>query len=111
MRQAIFESFEPDSDDESDQGPTSQVDAYREFKREADKAIELMKANGLRIEDSDSDDDFDLDEPAYAPANGSKERKTDTDGEDEREEEDEEDEGTGVMTSQLRHFVIQVSWC
>lgn len=44
-----------------------------------------MRANGLKIEDSDSED-----EP--------------------EEEDEEEDEGTGVMTSQLRHFVIQVSF-
>ena len=85
LRQEIFEAFEPDSDDES-VGPTNQVEAFREFKREADKALDLMRANGLKIEDSDSEDEPEVEEEA-----------------------DEEDEGTGVMTSQLRHFVIQVS--
>jgi len=85
--QEIFEAFEPDSDDES-VGPTNQVEAFREFKKEADKALELMRANGLKIEDSDSEGEA---------------------AQEEEEEEEEEDEGTGVMTSQLRHFVIQVS--
>lgn len=51
-----------------------------------------MKANGLNIQDSDSDSD------AARNAN---------DDEEQEEEEEEEEEGTGVMTSQLRHFVIQ----
>jgi hypothetical protein len=53
----------------------------------------MMKANGLRIEDSDSEEDED--QPSANEI------------EDSGVEEDEE--GTGVMTSQLRHFVIQVS--
>ena len=49
-----------------------------------------MKANGLKIEDSDSEEE----DPV---------RRVSSDMEDS----DEEEEGTGVMTSQLRHFVIQ----
>lgn len=100
-RQEIFEEFEPgSSDDESDAGPSNQVEAYREFKREADKALDMMRANGLKIEDSDSEED----EGESGAQQGSDERVVaghhDDDGED--------DDGTGVMTSQLRHFVIQV---
>lgn len=73
------------------------MEAYREFKREADKALEMMRANGLKIEDSDSEDG----QPESVGRGGGHGAESDdaSDGED----------GTGVMTSQLRHFVIQVS--
>lgn len=73
------------------------MEAYREFKREADKALEMMKANGLRIVDSDDEDAAGVDFADHASKTAS-----------EDDEDEDEDEGTGVMTSQLRHFVIQV---
>jgi hypothetical protein len=99
-RQEIFEAFEPDSsDDESIAGPSSQVDAYREFKKQADEAIKAMTANSSRIrldDSSDEDEESNNLNEVYEFSHDA--------GDD-----DEEDEGTGVMTSQLRHFVIQVS--
>jgi hypothetical protein len=97
-RQEIFEEFEPgSSDDESDAGPSNQVEAYREFKREADKALEMMRANGLKVEDSDSEEE-----------EGSETDDPQRDDRHEGNNSEDEEEGTGVMTSQLRHFVIQV---
>jgi hypothetical protein len=97
-RQEIFEAFEPDSsDDESIAGPSSQVDAYREFRKQADEAIKAMTANSSRIrldDSSDEDEESDNLDEVYEFSNDAGD--------------DEEDEGTGVMTSQLRHFVIQV---
>lgn len=74
------------------------MDAYREFKKQADEAIKAMTANSSRVRLDDSSDEDegsdDLDEVYEHPNDA---------GDDE-----DEDEGTGVMTSQLRHFVIQV---
>lgn len=73
------------------------MDAYREFKKQADEAIKAMTANSSRIRLDDSSDE---DEESN---NLNEVYEFSDDAGD-----DEEDEGTGVMTSQLRHFVIQV---
>ena len=94
-RQEIFETFEsPSSDEEDDAGPSNQVEAYRRFKQSAETALKAMRESTGRIAlDSDSDDDDAQHNPQVQ----------------EGDEEEEEEEGTGVKTSQLRHFVIQVS--
>jgi tubulin--tyrosine ligase len=81
---AIFESFEPESDDEEEEDEDEDAPEKLSAGQDAEQ-IERMKKLALQ--------DFPEDE--------------DTQGSEQAESDDEED-GTGVQTSQLRHFVIQV---
>lgn len=82
---AIFESFEPESDDEEEEDE-EEDDAPEKLSAGQDaEQIERMKKLALQ--------DFPEDEESVGS---------------EQVESDEEEDGTGVQTSQLRHFVIQV---
>jgi hypothetical protein len=84
---SIFEGFEPESDDEDDE----EQDGAEESEAEAEEESGLTEEGRERIEKL-AIQDFPDDEP-FEPTPSS----------------DSEDAGTGIQTSQLRHFVIQVS--
>jgi hypothetical protein len=85
---SIFESFEPESDDEEeddDEEAENEDDQKLTTQQDADE-VRKMKELALK----DFPDGESVEEQEDAPS------------------EEEEDIGTGVQTSQLRHFVIQV---
>ncbi|KAI5451833.1 putative tubulin--tyrosine ligase pby1, variant 2 [Naganishia albida] len=82
---AIFESFEPESDDEEeDDEDEAEDDDGQKLTTDGD-AEELRKMKELALKDFPEDESF----------------------EHQEQSDEEEDGGTGVQTSQLRHFVIQ----
>lgn len=88
-RTAIFESFEPESDDEEEEEEEDEADGSDTQKLTTDQdPEEVRKMKELALQE------FPDDESA--------------EGRDGWVSEEDEDIGTGVQTSQLRHFVIQV---
>lgn len=92
-RRAIFEEFEPSSSDEEDDDEDKEEEddeqesegARQMAKGGVDGMIDMLAKKAVELGFSGEDD------------------------QDSNEKEDEDGEGgTGVMTSQLRHFVIQV---
>ncbi|WVW87061.1 hypothetical protein I302_109118 [Kwoniella bestiolae CBS 10118] len=89
---AIFEEFEPPSSDEEDyeddEDEQEHADENEQIPQGVDGMIDMLakKAAELGFNGDEEDD-----------------RHINLDG----DEEEDEDDGTGVMTSQLRHFVIQ----
>lgn len=94
-RRSIFEEFEPpSSDEEDDDEGEEEVDdddepeseeAQQLAKGGVDGMVDMLTEKAVEL-GFDGEDDRDADEEEYK----------------------DEEEGTGVMTSQLRHFVIQV---
>ncbi|WRT69820.1 uncharacterized protein IL334_006811 [Kwoniella shivajii] len=95
---AIFQEFEPpssdegDYDDENDEEEMETTEADEENAASVDGMIDVLarKAAEMGFDGEEEDN-----------------RQFDVEDHDEDEEEEEEEDGTGVMTSQLRHFVIQ----
>lgn len=91
-RRAIFEEFEPPSSDEDDDGDEDDdedeqesEDAQQLAQSGVDGMIDMLAKKAVEL-GFNGEDDRDVDKEKYK----------------------DEEEGTGVMTSQLRHFVIQV---
>ena len=88
-RTAIFESFEPESDEEEDEEEEAEAeDDYAQKLTTNQDPGEVRKMKELALQDFPDDDSAEDEDNALS----------------------EEDDiiGTGVQTSQLRHFVIQV---
>ncbi|KIR36635.1 cytoplasmic protein [Cryptococcus deuterogattii MMRL2647] len=89
---AIFEEFEPpssdeeddDGDEDEDEDEQESEDAQQLAERGVDGMIDMLAKKAVEL-GFNGEDDRDVDKEKY----------------------EDEEEGTGVMTSQLRHFVIQ----
>lgn len=94
-RRAIFEEFEPpssdeedddgDEDEDEDEDEQESEDAQQLAESGVDGMIDMLAKKAVEL-GFNGEDDRDVDKEKY----------------------EDEEEGTGVMTSQLRHFVIQV---
>lgn len=94
-RRAIFEEFEPPSSDEEDDDGDEDEDED-EDEQESEDAQQLAESG------VDGMIDMLAKKAVELGFNGEVDRDVD------KEKYEDEEEGTGVMTSQLRHFVIQV---
>ncbi len=121
----IFEEFDEDSDEEEEEEEEDEEDdaAVDEDQLEGGPAgaTQIRKDEKENGPQQSSDtwpsaealrklilEDFPDDEPYEAPV-AREDRANEGGAEGENEDDAEDDEGTGVRTSQLRHFVIQVS--
>jgi hypothetical protein len=95
-RRAIFEAFEPPSSDEED------VD-------DDDDDDDGDEENGQSEDDSQGETDAENDLVRGTARMGVSEAGQEDINVNQGDSDDEDEGGTGVMTSQLRHFVIQVS--
>lgn len=92
-RRAIFEEFEPpssdeeddDGDEDDDEDEQESGDAQQPAQSGVDGMIDMSAKKAVEL-GFNGEDDRDVDKEKYG----------------------DEEEGTSVMTSQLRHFVIQV---
>lgn len=92
-RRAIFEEFEPpssdeeddDGDEDDDEDEQEREDAQQLAQSGVDGMIDMLAKKAVEL-GFNGEDDRDVDKEKY----------------------EDEEEGTGIMTSQLRHFVIQV---